>query len=225
MRRSWYWGCWRSHAFYYIFSAFYVAELVASFIAAVTTDISPWIPCAFSMGSIMACLLLVSIMPDPRKSNHYLESLAFETSSIASEIRNTSSDTETPKNLLSLADGLYSALSNRNILLTIPVFLVGTLRYSTINVLIQYASIRFGMKISTGATFYTETAIVTIFLFLFLVPGLSGHVRTKYNIRPQVIDLYLVRMSTCLLCIGSLSIGLASSLKILPIGKWFTVTL
>ncbi|TVY56613.1 Efflux pump ustT, partial [Lachnellula cervina] len=43
----------RSHGFYYIFSAFYVAELIASFVASVTTDISPWIPCSLAMGSVI----------------------------------------------------------------------------------------------------------------------------------------------------------------------------
>ncbi|KAF8848546.1 hypothetical protein BDZ45DRAFT_753702 [Acephala macrosclerotiorum] len=83
-------------------------------------------------------------------------------------------------------------LANGNVLLVVPVFLVGIFRYTTLNVLIQYASLRFGIKISTGATFYTETAI-------------------KHAVRPQSIDLFLVRMSVTLMCIRCLAIGFAQS--------------
>jgi hypothetical protein len=110
-------------------------------------------------------------------------------------------------------------LRKRNVLVTIPVFLVGIFRYTTLNVLIQYASVRFGMKISTGAMFYSETAIINIFLFLFLVPQLTAFVRTKYKIRPQSIDMVMVRASVCLMSLGAVLIGLAPSSHWLPIGQ------
>lgn len=195
----------RSHAFYYIFSAFYVAELISSSIASVTLDISPWIPCGLAMGSVMACLALLALMPDPRP--------------LSSSARNEASayPSENPLEKSSVK-GLLSALSNRNIQLTIPVFLVGIFRYAMLNILIQYASVRFGLRISTGATFYTETAVVNIFLFLFLVPQLTAHVRKRYNVQPHVIDLFLVRTSVTLMCIGCLAIALAQTSFLLPVG-------
>lgn len=116
-------------------------------------------------------------------------------------------------------DGLISALSNQNTLLVIPVFLVGIFRYAMLNILIQYASIRFALKISTGAIFYTETALINIILFLFLVPRLTTHIRLKYNVRPETIDLALVRTSVVLLTLGCLAIGLARSSVFLPAGR------
>jgi hypothetical protein len=115
-------------------------------------------------------------------------------------------------------NGLVSALSNRNTLLVIPVFLVGIFRYAMLNILIQYASVRFGLKISTGATFYTETALINIILFLFLVPRLTTYIRLEYNVKPETIDLVLVRTSVVLLALGSLAIGLAQSSVFLPAG-------
>ncbi|KIN00283.1 hypothetical protein OIDMADRAFT_125274, partial [Oidiodendron maius Zn] len=111
---------------------------------------------------------------------------------------------------------LFTALSNTNVLLTIPAFLVGIFRYTTLNVLIQYASVRFGISIATGAMFYTETALVNIFLFLFAVPTLTIYVRKRYGVQPQRIDLFLVRSSVLLMCCGSLGIGLAWSGILLP---------
>lgn len=118
----------------------------------------------------------------------------------------------------SMVDDLPTAISNTNILLVIPVFLVGIFRYTTLNVLIQYASVRFGLKISTGATFYTETALVNIILFLFAIPRLTDYLRKEYQVCPAVMDLMMVRTSVLFMCLGSLAIGLTPSSTLLPLG-------
>lgn len=204
----------RSHAFYYIFSSFYIAELIASFVASMTTDISPWIPASMAMGSVILCLILLWVMPQPAKNTEQ-----------NAPILRVSNDESAPQGRAptkmprGIAPILLDALSNRNILLTIPAFLVGIFRYTTLNVLIQYASVRFGLKISTGAMFFTETAVVNIFLFLFMVPTLTAYIRKKYGVQPQKIDLLLVRCSVLFMCCGCLGIGLAWSAKVLPPGK------
>lgn len=203
----------RSHAFYYIFSAFYIAELIASFLASVTVDISPWIPAGTAMASVILCLLILWLVPLPPL-----------TTEAGVPILDTSSDESATSGLehvktAGVADALLHALSNTNVLLTIPAFLVGIFRYTTLNVLIQYASIRFNLNISTAAMFYTETALVNIFLFLFMVPRLTAYIRSKYGVQPQRIDLFLVRCSVLLMCCGSLSIGLSWSGMLLPAGK------
>lgn len=206
----------RSHAFYYIFSAFYVAELLGSFIASVTIDISPWIPCSLAMGSVIVCLLLLLLMPDLRKPEGSLPP--------PKPVDEDEIDDLHVREYRSV-DSLLGALSNRNILLISPVFLVGIFRYTTLNILIQYASIQFGTKISTGATFYSETAIVNIVLFLFLIPKTTSYIRLKYSTGPQVIDLFLVRSSVCIMCVGCICVGLAPSSKILPLGELSSSTL
>lgn len=149
------------------------------------------------MFALFGCLLLLAIMPDTKQRRM---------------------EDEYPQDKPSSLWDVVSTLSNRNVALVIPVFLVGIFRYVTLNVLIQYASVRFGMKISTGATFYTETALINIFLFLFLVPRLSSHVREKYHVRPESIDLFLVRSSVILMCTGCLSIALTQTRMFLPVG-------
>jgi hypothetical protein len=188
-----------------------MAELFGSYIASVTIDISPWIPCGLAMGSVILCLLLLLFMPDLRKPAIDLRSPKLGDEGETSDPVDGTADRSVTL--------LLRALSDANTLLIIPVFLVGIFRYTTLNILIQYASVRFGMKISTGATFYTETALVNIALFLFIIPPLTSYIRKGYNIRPQAVDLFLVRSSVCLMCVGCVCIGLARSSKILPIGK------
>ena len=168
------------------------------------------------MGAVILCLLLLVAMPDPRQSATF-DHLPFKT---GDGVESTASPLTAPTHIASV-QGLMSAISDRNIRLTIPVFLVGIFRYAMLNILIQYASVRFGLRISSGAIFYTETAIVNIFLFLFLIPHLTSYVRQKFNVQPSVIDLFLVRTSVSLMCVGCLAIGLAQSNALLPFGTIF----
>jgi cytochrome c biogenesis factor len=169
------------------------------------------------MGAIFACLLLLWVMPGSQRLIH----LSSGNHQNAMQCGNESTALLTTKPLTrsSSVDGIRSALSNKNILLAIPVFLTGSLRFTILNVLIQYGSNRFNLKISTGALFYTETAVVNMLLFLFAVPMLSSYIRTRHNVRPQTIDLFMSRACVCLLCLGSLLIGLSPSSEILPIGN------
>lgn len=169
------------------------------------------------MGSVILCLVLLAVLPNPRGSRHSSYSILPE--SLAGEDSPTSQNIDRKTSSKSLSvNGIMSALSNRNTLLVVPVFLMGIFRYATLNMLIQYASVRFGLKISTGATFYTETAVVNIFLFLLIVPRITTHIRLMYNISPERIDLVLVRTSVVLLATGCLVIGLAQTIAFLPVG-------
>jgi hypothetical protein len=180
-----------------------------------TTSISPWIPCSLALGSVILCLILLVFIADPRKLPH--------TPHHISSPEPESSETLQLSAKSSTVTTLFSAISNPKILLTIPVFLIGIYRYTILNILIPYASIRFHTFIYSGALYYTETAIVNIILFLFLIPNVTSHVRGKYNIRPEAIDLFLVRMSTSLMSVGALFIGLAPSAHLIPIGTLVTL--
>lgn len=169
------------------------------------------------MIAILVCLLLLWVMPESRRS---ILSPSASSQDTMSHL-NGSSPLLTPNAPAhrSSIDTISSALSNKNILLAIPVFLTGSLRFTVLNVLIQYSSNRFYIMISTGALFYTETALVNMLLFLFAIPTLSSYIRTKHNVRPQMIDLFMSRTCVGLLCLGSLLIGLAPSSEILFLGK------
>ena len=167
-----------------------------------------------ALGSIIFCLLLLWLMPAPSIG------VDMSTCTIGPPvIRDDENRTFVNQANKDPVTSITNAMSNIDILLTIPVFLVGIFRYTTLNILIQYSSVHFGLRISTGAMFYTETAVVNIILFLFLMPLLSAHIQTAYGIRPQSIDLYLVRSSVSLMSVGCLSIGLAPASIFLPPGK------
>jgi len=169
------------------------------------------------MMAILVCLVLLWVMPESRTSIQLSSASCQETMPHPSE--SAALLTIKPPIQSSSVGSIRNALSNKNILLAIPVFLTGSLRFSILNVLIQYGSNRFNLKISTGALFYTETAFVNMLLFLFAIPTLSSYIITKHNVHPHVIDLFMSRTCVALLCLGSLLIGLASSSDFLPLGK------
>ncbi len=156
-------------------------------------------------------------MPEPRRSSDNPYSEVTPKPTRGDDFDSLNADMKGPSES-KFVDGVISGLSNRKSLLIIPVFLVGIFRYAMLNILIQYASLRFGLKISAGATFYTETAFINIVLFLFLIPRLTTYIRLRYNIKPEIVDLTLVRTSVVLLALGCLAIGLAQSSAVLPIG-------
>ncbi len=120
---------------------------------------------------------------------------------------------------------LKELFTNRNVALMIPVFLVGSTRYTVLNVLMQYASVFFHWRLSRTALFYTETAAVNIILFLVVVPMTITYIRRKYGIVQQRIDMTMVRGSVMFLCVGALAIGISPSGHFLPVGKSFTPAL
>ncbi|KAJ8060395.1 hypothetical protein OCU04_010725 [Sclerotinia nivalis] len=206
----------RSYAFYYIFSAFYIAELVGSYLASITIDISPWIACSMAMVSVILGLLLLWIVPFSQSSPQSKSPSPSTSSSSSSTMPYPQPADLTPKP--TILTTINYALTQPNVLLCIPVFLVGTLRYTTLNILIQYSSLRFNTKISQGAMFYTETAIINIFLFLLLIPRITAFIQSKYHIKSEKIDRALMRISVCFLLLGSLAIGLAPTSGWIPVG-------
>jgi hypothetical protein len=156
-----------------------------------------------AIGSVTLGLLLLWAMPSSHNPNE-------------TQTRASSSPTTTKP---SITSSLTKAVSRPQVFFSIPVFLVGTLRYTTLNVLIQHSSVRFNTSISQGSLYYTETAIINIFLFLFLIPRVTAWVRERYHVRQESIDLALVRISVGMLLLGSLSIGLAREKKWLPLGS------
>jgi len=175
-----------------------------------------------SLASLVLSLVLLWWMPQPEKARES-SSRTRNSEEPPGQIFGGDDDADTARltKKNSLVDDLVAAASVPNIRLVVPIFLVGIFRYTTLDVLIQYASNRFGLKISTGAIFYTETAAINIALFLFLIPQATDYLRKKYHVRPLFMDLVLVRTSAILMCMGSLSIGLAPSGKLLPLGKLF----
>lgn len=162
------------------------------------------------------CLPIIALIPDTRMT----PSDARETDDATSDgpadlVANPLESQDQHQRLHQRSENLIKLFKTSNMILAVPVFLVGLLRPSTLNVLIQYTSIEFGWKLSEAVILVSEVAAVNLILFLLVVPQTMILLRTRYQLHPQTIDLAVVRGSMLFLSLGALFLGLAPNLPAL----------
>lgn len=217
----------RSRYFYYLYSTFLVCELFAPALASVTIERRLIIPFIVGFACLALCFPILGIIPEthktlasrhatthrPRQRRHPSKDQD-ETSpllSTASQVEETPSAATQPPPRSSL----LAVLRNRNILLALFVLFVGALRQGTVSVLLQYAAVRFGWPTSRTAMLVSAIAASNIVLFLVILPQTVAFLTSRWRIVPQIIDYNVVSASLAILTIGSVLMGLASSMTAL----------
>ena len=113
-------------------------------------DLHLWIPFAISIGSLFICLVVLLYMP---------ETLVSPISKVNPEPENSATLRHRNISILSdisikaNSDGLMKILKLKNTLFVLPVFFISTFRPTTLNVLLQYTSVRFGWKLSKASLY------------------------------------------------------------------------
>ena len=143
----------RSRTFFYAYSCFISTELIGPPLAAWTSDLSLWIPISIGTASLLLCFPILAIMPESQVNR-------------ANSCQDTDSDSErssyssTPPHRTSCKmeigipwydskmPSTFTVFRQRNMLLALPIFLVGVFRGVSIRLLIQYTSVSFGWKLS-----------------------------------------------------------------------------
>ena len=136
-------------------------------------DIHLWIPFAIGIGSLLMCYLVIFSMPqttDPSFSHTKTDSrrpnvqmgddgsnrTLLDDSSSCEHLGSTNSEglenyselDSTSASFDSGSEDLATILKQKNTLFTLPIFFISTFRATTLNVLLQYTSIRYGWKLS-----------------------------------------------------------------------------
>ncbi|TAQ85799.1 hypothetical protein B7494_g5856 [Chlorociboria aeruginascens] len=208
----------RSRTFYYIYSSYLVTQLLGPWLASVTMDISLWIPMFLSIAFLLLTFPVMAIMPETHTHKTHSESDdGIRYQNLAQNDDNIDSEhiQDFPPESLTARKSMKDALRTKNIILAAPIFLVGLLRPATLNVLLQYTSVRFSWKLSRAVVIVSEVAAVNLLLFLFILPRSLAYIRKHYQTPPQVIDLKVLRISIVLLGAGALLIGLAPNIAML----------
>ena len=179
-------------------------------------DISLWIAFSLSILFLVLCFPVVALIPDtcisiPR-GGVFNQEQAQASSSDPGVFHRDRRMQECPERLMDVP-------RNSNMILAIPVFLIGLLRPSTLNVLIQYTSKYFDWRLSQAIMFVSEVAGINLLLYLIIVPKVMQIIREKYGLHQQMLDLAVVRGSMGCLSIGALLIALAPNIPALVIGN------
>jgi len=142
----------------------------------------------------------------------------------------SSSNSPTPKDRSSLRDLIsrgssqfkseihnYIKLfrSSRNITLCLLIFLVTSLSDNNLNVLLQYASKRYGWTISQAAYLFSVKAGVNVILYTLIVPLGLEQLKYSWGFSSVYANLWAEKSSIVLLCLGSLAIGLSFNIGLL----------
>jgi hypothetical protein len=167
----------------------------------------------------------VSVVIEPLYSN-YLNKLLLRTS----VSRRPSNDSPPPKERSSLRDLIsrgssqfksevhdYIKLfrSSKNITLCLLIFLITSLSDNNLNVLLQYASKRYGWTISQAAYLFSLKAGVNVILYTLLVPLGLKQLKYSWGFSSVHANLWAEKSSILLLCLGSLAIGLSFNVRLL----------
>ena len=222
--------CTRGRIFYYLYSTYLITEFIAPWLASITMDLSILIPFILSILFLLLCLPIVAMIPDTRLHNSCNEStdIASTADRSVDSIQDVSGLDNVSQIEHSNADSLLDKFRSSNMVRAMPVFLVGLLRPSTLNVLIQYTSNYFNWRLSKASLLVSEVAAVNLVLFLVIVPQGMKIVRAKYHVDQQVLDLAVVRSSLLFLTVGALLLGLAPNIPSIVIcisGLWIPLTL
>lgn len=201
-----------------MYSVDLVIELVAPFVASKTMDIGLWIPFSIGIGSLLLCYPVLFFMQSEQPQVGEDATAVPDNSSILTEtlphepLSNDLCGKQTVR-----ADSLLSFLKMRNGLFVLPVFFMVPFRAATLNVLLQYTSVRFHWKISHVGILLSEVALVNIVLFLLLLPSLVTWVKNRYHVAPPIIDLTVARTSAILLSVGAVLLGLSPNVVLMII--------
>ncbi|KAF2118388.1 hypothetical protein BDV96DRAFT_569813 [Lophiotrema nucula] len=206
----------RSRVMYYIYSSYLVTELIAPSIAAVAIEKSLWIAFGTGIASLVLCFSIIPLLPNTRQLERssvntasLLQTAGYDNGPSTNDSSASIGNSQTGS--LPVQSHLLSLFKRRNILLTVPIFIIGVFRPPTLNLLLQYTSIRFGWSFSNAALLTSEVAGVGVVLFLVVLPQAIILLQERCGYHPQVIDLSILRTSLALLCIRATMIGLASS--------------
>jgi len=199
---------------YYIYSSYLVTELVAPSIAAVAINKSLWLAFGTGVASLLICFGIIPLLPDTRQTEIDPLITPGSHSDHAADEGGRILRTQTLER-----SQLRSLLQQRNILLALPIFVIGVFRPATLNVLLQYTSIRFHWTFARAALLTSEVAGVSVVLFLIILPFSIRVLQDRFGYHSQIIDLRILQLSLIVLCIGATLIGLAPNSPSLIAGK------
>ncbi|KAF2476025.1 MFS general substrate transporter [Lindgomyces ingoldianus] len=198
----------RSQIMYYTYSLYLLAELVGPAIASFSISTSLWLSFLLGITLLLMCLASTFFIPEtrPRTERRHPEDPPSSSRDAYGE-RRQSQHWERSSGIQ--IRNSRALMRHRNVLLAAPIFVVGQFRLATLNLLLQYATVKFRWTFSSAALLISEIAAVNLIILgpvLSWVPSILQH---RYGWRTRTIDLWILRGSLGFLSIGAFMIGIA----------------
>ncbi|KAH8679485.1 major facilitator superfamily domain-containing protein [Ilyonectria robusta] len=105
-------------------------------------------------------------------------------------------------------------LKDRRILVGIITVFLAQFRNNTIEILLPYTSIRFGLKLGETATLLSVVSAVNIVVFLVLLPTLTTWLEEKAGWSAHRVNLYVARVSSAMPSAGAAMLAAAGNIGV-----------
>ncbi|PGH29195.1 hypothetical protein GX50_08058 [[Emmonsia] crescens] len=186
------------NTFYRVFSAVLVTDLIGPPIAYGTLRHSLWLP-------YIVCALFLSLtypvlfyMPET--------------------LQKTAQDQESTSPLeVAGVRNYIKFLTDWRIFIGVTTVFLAQFRNNTIEILLPYTSVRFGLELGKAATLLSVVSAVNIVVFLVLLPAVSALLEKRAGWSITYINICVARVSSALLAIGAAILAAAPNVGIVVV--------
>ncbi|KAG4438250.1 hypothetical protein IFR05_006278 [Cadophora sp. M221] len=188
----------RSKTFYRVFSAVLITDLIGPPIAYATLRHSLWLPYLVCGLALLLTAPVILTMPETLRK--------------APEHKNQASALE--------ATGLsayFKFLKDWRIFVGVVTVFLAQFRNNTIEILLPYTSVRFGLKLGQAATLLSVVSAVNIAVFLFVLPAASISLQNRAGWSIHLINIYVARTSSAFLVIGAAVLAAAPNMSVVVV--------
>ncbi|KAG6367750.1 hypothetical protein INS49_001945 [Diaporthe citri] len=211
------------------YSVFLVAELVANPLGGFLVNKSPWLSLFIGDAFMVLVLASVYILPETLSVRQWHDKRAGKVPSPRlAPLDGDDNDDEVLKksNMRAALDDAGAQLvevwdfligNRRIVVLMLPLIFVTLGKYIQ-EMLLQYATKRFGWSWSKAAYFLTLKSASFIVMLIVLLPAVSSFCLRQLNMSPLSKDLWLSRWSGIVLILANLAIAFSSSPALFGVG-------
>ncbi|KAL4821136.1 major facilitator superfamily domain-containing protein [Aspergillus spinulosporus] len=185
----------RSNSFYRVYSAVLVTDLIGPLITYSTLKHSLWLPYLVCALALLLTGPIVLYMPETLLA------------------RPVDNEEEAPFDAVGVKKYVRFLKDRRVLVGVITVFLV-QFRTNTIEIVLPYTSIRFGLEIGESATLLSLVSAVNLVVFLVILPAASSLMKKRAGWSITTINIFVARISSALLVSGAAILAAASTLGI-----------
>ncbi|KAK1979265.1 ATP synthase F0 [Colletotrichum cereale] len=210
----------RARVFFRIVAIALAAELAVIPLPAYLLSLDVWIPMWLGYGFIVSGCLIALAVPETFRAcpstvveaEHPLPTENGSTDSVEASpnagLLSRRATISSPKSI----GGAWCLISRSRSLLCLLLGLVtsNVVRYAKYDITLQYSTRRFQWTWETATYISTVGSLTNLVLLVLVLPTISSFLSTYIHLHPLARDLYLARISACLLALGNLLLGLAT---------------
>ncbi|KAH1909192.1 uncharacterized protein AFUA_5G12740 [Aspergillus fumigatus Af293] len=208
----------RATALFQLSAAVMIAELLAIPLGgALMAWSSPWLPFVLGLltlaaGIPLVAFLLPETLPEPSFERNQCRTVEEE------DVEEGRSDASFAARLRVLFSAI-NFITQRNIFLALAMFLASSLSRQSTSLLLQYSSTRYGWTIPRASLFLSVRGLVTLAVYLVLMPALSGVLTATTSLSAMQKDRRMAQLSGILSAAGLGMVALAA------IPEWYVAGL